>query len=175
MTLKAFASDPDAVSPIIAVLLAVAMTVLLAGVVFVVVSGISGNKSQSAPTPVMTVDDVHDRLSVVAAVVGADWTRILVSATTCTTGGIINIGSSGASHQNQAASVANTYTAVSNSGCTGLNPKVQVAPSGVAIAAGDFLAFCTSGGTATAVTITMTDTVANVIVGSYTFTSIGPC
>jgi len=167
--------DEQAVSPVIGVILGVAMTVVLAGVIFIVVGGLGSKSQQTAPTPVMQVDDIHDHLSVVSATIGADWTRVRVSASTCTTGGIINVGSSGPSHQNQPATVANTYAAVSNSGCTGLNPAVLVSSTSAVINAGDYLAFCTSGGTATNVGITLTDTIANVVVGTYTFTNIGAC
>jgi FlaG/FlaF family flagellin (archaellin) len=175
MTAKGCGVDEDAVSPVIGVILMVAVGVVLSAVVFIVVNGIGGKANSNTPTPVFQVDDVNDKISVVTATIGADWSRVQVTASQCTTGGIINIGSSTTSHQNQPASSAATYTAISNSGCTGLNPHVQVATSNAVIAAGDFLQFCTSGGTATTVNIQLIDTVSNTQLGTYSFTSIKAC
>jgi flagellin-like protein len=169
------AMDDDAVSPVIGVILMVAITVVLAAVIFVIVSGMGNKSQQSAPTPVLQVDDINDRLSVVSASIGADWTRVKVTATLCTTGGIVNIGSSSATHQNMPATIAATYAAISNSGCSGLNPAIQVASATATINAGDYLAFCTSGGTATNVKIQLMDTIANTVLGDYTFTTLKAC
>ncbi|MEA3144335.1 MAG: Archaeal Type pilin, N-terminal [Thermoplasmata archaeon] len=168
-------SEEDAVSPVIGVILMVAVGVVLSAVVFVVASGIGGKTIPDAPTPVMQVDDIGDRLTVLSATVGADWSRVQISATRCTTGGIVNVGSSGTSHQNQPASAAATYTAISNSGCTGISPRVTVAPVSTVINAGDYLAFCTSGGTAANVDIQLMDTVANTVLGTYSLTSLHAC
>jgi FlaG/FlaF family flagellin (archaellin) len=168
------AMDQEAVSPVMGVILMVAIGVVLSGVVFVVVNGIGGKNTQSAPTPVMQVDDINDRLTVVSATIGADWTRVQVTATRCSAG-IISLGSSGTSHQNQPAT-ASSATAISTGGCTGPNPKILVTANNAVIGAGDYLAFCAStGGQATNVDIQLTDTIANVVVGTYSFTSVHAC
>ncbi|HUR63206.1 MAG TPA: type IV pilin N-terminal domain-containing protein [Candidatus Thermoplasmatota archaeon] len=166
--------DEDAVSPVIGVILMVAITAVIAAVVFVVTTGLSSKNAQSAPTPVMQVDDINDRLTVVSATIGADWTRVQVTAPRCS-GGIISLGGSGTSHHNQPAT-ASSATAVSTGGCTGPNPKILVTANNAVIGAGDYLAFCASTGSqATNVDIQLMDTIANTVLGTYTFTSVRAC
>ena len=182
---QAFRNADEAVSPVIGVILMVAITVVLAAVVFVLVSNLSKGGQQSAPNLAINVDDTQDRLTVISAGAGADWSRISVQASSCTqttTTSIINMGTA-APYQNTAAvSGGGDLTAAGTATACGAPARVNVATSTAVIAAGNYLAFCVdqavhSGAqtSATNVVILLTDTVANSAIGTYTFTSIAPC
>ncbi|MHB8634722.1 MAG: type IV pilin [Thermoplasmatota archaeon] len=164
-------------SPVIGVILMVAITVVLAAVVLVLVTKLSANQTSEAPTPVMNVDDVNDKLVVLSSSVGADWSRVSVTATACSAGTIIYMGGATGAHENQPAGVTapKTRTAISVSGCTTAPAPIQVAVANTAITAADFLSFCSGTGAATNVNLQVVDTVANAVLGSYAFTSIAVC
>jgi flagellin-like protein len=80
---QAFKANDEAVSPVIGVILMVAITVVLAAVVFVLVSNLS-KSSNSAPTVSFTADDTAKTLTVVSAPVpsiGWDSTSVTVGGT----------------------------------------------------------------------------------------------
>jgi flagellin-like protein len=178
---QAFKANDEAVSPVIGVILMVAITVVLAAVVFVLVSNLSKGGSQSAPTLAIATDDTLDRLTMTSAATGADWSRLSISTVSCSGTGtpIINIGAAAAPHQNAAATAA-AKTAISVAGTAttcGAGTAVQIATTPTAIKASDYLSFCITGTapTATTVIVSITDTVANSQVGQYTFTNIAVC
>ncbi|MHB8634720.1 MAG: type IV pilin [Thermoplasmatota archaeon] len=189
---QAFKANEEAVSPVIGVILMVAITVVLAAVVFVLVTKLSNNNSTSAPTLSFSTDSVADRLTLTAASTGADWSRVTVAATSCTANtpatDVIKIGSTTTDHHNVAATkTATGALAVStpNPTCTAAFTPIQVAPASATsvMAAGDFLSFCVGqaavntagGGAATNVVISLVDSVANSQIGQYTFTSVAVC
>jgi flagellin-like protein len=184
---QAFKGNDEAVSPVIGVILMVAITVVLAAVVFVLVSNLSKGGSQSAPALSFNTDSVADKLTVTSAATGADWSRLSLKVTSCTqtqTNSIIYVGGSATKvYQNTAASAANggaLNLAAPNGppNVCGAGVAVQVTPTSVPIAAGNSLAFCTGPSAATAATnvvVQVTDTVANSVIGSYTFTSVAGC
>jgi len=181
---QAFKANDEAVSPVIGVILMVAITVVLAAVVFVLVSNLSKGGSQSAPNLAINTDDTLDRLVITSGSSGADWSRLSVKVASCTqvtTLSQIRLGTA-TPYQNDPAVVggAALNAALANAGANpcGAGTAVQVATTATPIAAGDFLAFCTgpSGATAaTNVVVQITDTVANSVVGTYTFTSVVGC
>jgi len=188
---QAFTANDEAVSPVIGVILMVAITVVLAAVVFVLVSNLSKGGSQSAPTLAISTDDTADRLIITSAASGADWSRLTVKAVSCSaTAGspiiYIGAGAAGAApHQNVAAGtvasgnvIAVDGAAASATAC-GTGTAVQVSSSPAVIAAGDFVDVCTNvaaaTGTVSNVIIEIDDTVANSQVGQYTFTTVATC
>ncbi len=171
---QAFRNADEAVSPVIGVILMVAITVVLAAVVFVLVSNLSKGGQQSAPNLAINVDDTADRLVIVSASSGADWSRLTVVATTCT-GTVVNVGGASTTHNNLAATSAAKTAVSAGTNCAGPNVPVQIAPSSSLINAGDFLSFCTTTTADTNVIVSIVDTVANSQVGSYTFTTIAFC
>ncbi|MBI2077824.1 MAG: type IV pilin N-terminal domain-containing protein [Euryarchaeota archaeon] len=70
----------DAVSPVIAVILMVAITVVLAATVFALVSDLGGKGQKNAPHIAFAQDETKDMLSVTASGVGANWNRVSIKA-----------------------------------------------------------------------------------------------
>jgi flagellin-like protein len=75
---QAFKANDEAVSPVIGVILMVAITVVLAAVVFVLVSNLSKNSNQSAPNISFSQDKSAKTLTVISADV-AKWSDITAS------------------------------------------------------------------------------------------------
>jgi flagellin-like protein len=69
---QAFNNNDEAVSPVIGVILMVAITVVLAAVVFVLVSNL-GDTSESAPDISFSADESDNEIRVVKAENGLDW------------------------------------------------------------------------------------------------------
>ncbi len=81
---QAFKQNDEAVSPVIGVILMVAITVVLAAVVFVLVSNL-GKGSEKAPNVSFNKDSSARTLTVVQADPGVNWDDFTVSGT-CITG-----------------------------------------------------------------------------------------
>ena len=79
---QAFKQNDEAVSPVIGVILRVAITVVLAAVVFVLVSNL-GEGSESAPNISFNKDSTDQQATVVQAE-DADWGDFDVSPDSCT-------------------------------------------------------------------------------------------
>lgn len=81
---QTFRRNEEAVSPVIGVILMVAITVVLAAVVFVLVQDLGGNQN-SAPAVSFTMDESKDRMSVAKTDTGLNWNefqiRVLGNAT----------------------------------------------------------------------------------------------
>lgn len=75
-------ADESAVSPIVGTLLVVAMTIVLAGGVFLVIIGI-GEKGENAPVVSFRLDQNSDSVKVVQAEAGVDWFVDLDLGGTC--------------------------------------------------------------------------------------------
>lgn len=82
MAPKPFNANQEAVSPVIGVILMVAITVVLAAVVFVLVSKM-GEGTELPPTMSLQTDDQGGNFTVVKAESGLDWSDF--TATGCTT------------------------------------------------------------------------------------------
>lgn len=89
---QAFRNADEAVSPVIGVILMVAITVVLAAVVFVLVSGLSGDQKDQAPSVTFAKTEAPDGLGATFQVVAADstageWTgyELLQAGSTTTT------------------------------------------------------------------------------------------
>jgi flagellin-like protein len=74
--------NDEAVSPVIAVILMVAITVVLAATVFVLVSDIGNNTTGSAPELSFREDQEADTLTVIKAESGLTWASFTVSGCT---------------------------------------------------------------------------------------------
>ena len=101
-----FAKNEEAVSPVIGVILMVAITVVLAAVVFVLVSNLS-KSSNSAPSVSFTADDTARTLTVVSAPSSPTikWNPSDVTVGgTCASSAVLTHGSSTASAQTSSAS-----------------------------------------------------------------------
>ena len=71
--------NEEGVSAVIGVILMVAITVAIAATVYVYVSGMIGGTSESTPTITFTPDNSADKLTVVSADTGLNWTDFKIS------------------------------------------------------------------------------------------------
>jgi flagellin-like protein len=91
---QAFQASDDAVSPVIGVILMVAITVVLAAVVFVLVSNLS-KTSNNAPQISFSADDTNRKLTVVSGPAPAiNWSSITIGGT-CSSTFKLNGGTAG--------------------------------------------------------------------------------
>jgi flagellin-like protein len=179
---NAFRTEEEAVSPVIGVILMVAITVVLAAVVFVLVSDL-GNTDEAAAAVSFSKDEGTDRIEVISAASSADWNRLSIRITSGTTSdatGAIVVGTA-VPYQNDVAVVGSDELcqAVANA-CAGSNVAIGNAID--VIDAGDFLEVCATdgiggvaGGEATNVVVVITDTTANAKVYEATFSTIASC
>ena len=77
---RKFIMDDDAVSPVIAVILLVAITVVLAASIWFIVNGMTGTQEKT-PNVVCTVDNANDKLIVSSAERGVAWDDITITYT----------------------------------------------------------------------------------------------
>ena len=164
---RKFVQADEAVSPVIAVILMVAITVVLAATVFVLVSDIGSQTGKSAPTLSIRTDESLDRLVIDSAASGADWNRIAVK-TKQISAGIANVGAVASPFQNEATAV---YAADANDMSAA---DLEITGTNDPINAADFVEFC---GSAAAVdfVVTVVDTTANTAIGDYTFLTLAVC
>ena len=73
---RAFRKTDEAVSPVIGVILMVAITVVLAAVVFVLVSNLSKNSNTAAPNITFNQDQSGHKLTIVSADASASWANV---------------------------------------------------------------------------------------------------
>ena len=173
---QAFKQNDEAVSPVIGVILMVAITVVLAAVVFVLVSNL-GKGSTSTPTFVLTRNEATDALTVTSADSDADWNRIAAKATFSSALDDVThlcaIAYTGAqadcaSTDSDAFASPGAFIDTSNSELTGSPHLMQ---------AGDTMKFCAVAGAGPALTvaITLVDTSANSVIGTYNFNEVAQC
>lgn len=148
--------DDDAVSPVIATILLVAIVVVLAATVFTLVSEVTSRRSETAPAFILRLDDAVDRLSVTSASPKADWNRLEITADQTTVRCALNAESGMAS----ACAVAASGT------------FVDITSASDDMRTGEFLDLCITPANSNAVKITLRDVNANQIVGAWTFLPI---
>lgn len=155
-----FVQADEAVSPVIGVILMVAITVVLAAVVFVLVSNLSKSGSK-APDVAFSTDETRDRVAIVTAATELIWADFQVKYTTAGTGDLTyafnqesdNLGST-------ASSLSEDYAVVG----TG------------SFDAGDFLDLCMQGGNnVSPTTIQFRHIDSNTVVYETTLNSIDEC
>src|ERR1700738_2716657 len=109
---QAFKQNEEAVSPVIGVILMVAITVVLAAVVFVLVSNLSKNSNASAPNISFSQDKSGKTLTIVSAD-AANWKDIKATITGVTSAG---------ANQNLCTGTDAAGTAIPNATPTALTP-----------------------------------------------------
>ena len=154
---RKFVQADEAVSPVIAVILMVAITVVLAATVFVLVSDIGSQKS--APVFKLNQSNSENTLSVESSDSKADWNRLEITANKVTVK--FNLGANSNSTAGTNISTADTFVDITGAA----NP----------MSPGEYLDFCGSGGAVADVKITIRDTSASSLIGDWTFTSITAC
>ena len=167
---QAFRANDEAVSPVIGVILMVAITVVLAAVVFVLVSNL-GKGNQSAPTFALQRDDATDRLSVTSADSDADWNRLAVKITSTVPAGACVSGNQDV----QAATCAADADAFAATTGTNLDAdNTELTGTANLMSAGEYIEFCATA-LASGVTVVVVDTTANSVIGTFTFNDIAAC
>lgn len=163
---RLFVRDEDAVSPVIAVILMVAITVVLAATVFVLVSDLGSQKT--APAVNLEKDESNDRLVVKSAADNADWNRIGIIANR--TGNSATDSVAGARFALNAQSTA----AGAESNDVGTS-ATAVSPDPNAMSVAEYIDFCGDGSAAIELQITVVDTEANSELGSHVFRDLALC
>ena len=165
---RKFVQVDDAVSPVIAVILMVAITVVLAATVFVLVSDIGGQTGTTAPAFSLSADDSIDRLVVSSSDPSADWNRLEIS---------FNKDPAldnylWATNVDAIAATATGTTGNMVSAPDSFTPLFATAGQNL-MGAGEYLDLCNDGAAAiNDVTVTLKDARANQLVGTYNFASI---
>lgn len=165
---RKFVETDEAVSPVIAVILMVAITVVLAATVFVLVSDIGSQTGKTAPAFALTQDETNDRLVLSSAASGADWNRLELTSDAIPTGGYVRCAVNA-----QAVSTATPATALC--AVDAANAFEDITASTDPMTAGEFLDFCASTAMTTPAKITLRDLNANQIMGEHTFLNLVAC
>lgn len=170
-----FVQADEAVSPVIAVILMVAITVVLAATVFVLVSDIGSNTSKAAPAVTFRIDEGLDQLIVDTAPPGADWNRMgLALKARAPAAAIISVGddalggNGATTFQNEAALNGGAGNNLPAQGATPL----ELTGANTVIRAGDYMEFCSDTASTVDVIVIVSDTTANSVINEYSFRSI---
>jgi flagellin-like protein len=159
---QAFKQNDEAVSPVIGVILMVAITVVLAAVVFVLVSNL-GKGTEAAPNLGATSDDTNSKIQINTAPNGLTWDKFKLKADKAVVSYLNHAADGGATSGTDLA--ANTPTAAGTSSQT--------------VSGGDYFAFCggtiATGAAQTSVTITIIHVASNTQVYTHTFPAISAC
>ena len=131
--------NEEGVSAVIGVILMVAITVAIAATVYVYVSGMIGGTSESTPTITFTPDNSADKLTVVSADTGLNWTDFKISFDTTLDA---NITGHTAGAADFAFTADTTYT-IDSADIWGTG--AWAVPGGYDIDAGDSITISTSG------------------------------
>ncbi len=148
--------EEEAVSPVIGVILMVAITVVLAAVVFVLVSDL-GSDSNAPSAVKFQKDEANDRIKVVSAESTADWDKIEVKA-----------DATGAELELNAAADGVGGTAITTA-------LVAVSSATDPMSAGEYIELCGTAGAVSDLTVTLIDSSANQILAELTFSSVAAC
>jgi flagellin-like protein len=152
---QAFKHNDEAVSPVIGVILMVAITVVLAAVVFVLVSNLGGD-SNTAPAISWNKNESSDELSVVTASSNADWANLEISF------------SAAGGYRLNGGDATGTVGMTGTTQDMAANTPIAIRTTADPIRAADTLEFCAD--VAGPLTITITDPSANQVVKTESFT-----
>lgn len=169
-----FANADEAVSPVIGVILMVAITVVLAAVVFVLVNNLTGDAGEASQDVTATTDEGKDRIDVITANDAADWGAMEIRVSSAV---VLRIN-------DQAALTATDATCdgVATTGdceAVAANTWTPMEQGSAPVEGGDYLTFC--GGTLVAgteavnVEITIRDINTNTVIETYSFKNIAAC
>jgi len=158
---RKFVQADDAVSPVIAVILMVAITVVLAATVFVLVSDIGSNTSKNAPAISWSESESDDNWKISQAPNSVKWTDFEIKASDAAAGYLFGAAITAAADCGGAGGCdiggADTYEAVS--GATGN------------LEGGQSLYFCGSADT----TFTLRHVPTNSVANDFSFASLTAC
>lgn len=149
------AFDDRAVSPVIAVILMVAITVVLAATVFVLVQDIGDETGKPSFTLVMGTDDAEDRATVEGASPTADWSLVEMRVTNPVRWAL------------EAPATATSPTLAADT-------WVSLSATANSIRAGDYVDLCGQGAQGET-RISFRNKDANSLLGEYQFRDVGAC
>ena|SRR5688572_22574877 len=162
---RKFVEADDAVSPVIAVILMVAITVVLAATVFVLVSDIGANTQKNAPQIGWTTDEVDDQLSVSQAPNQVNWKDMHVKASVDAVKFALNGAALDAADAD--------HTMENDAEYEEVDPAATPNP---VITGGDYIEFCVDAATAaTNVVITILHAPSNAVSKEFTLTTLDIC
>lgn len=184
---RKFVNAEEAVSPVIAVILMVAITVVLAATLFVLLD-LYGKEQKGLVLIGLTQVEDSDKLTVSSRQAGADWSNIRVKVTSCTqqaaSSTIIYLGATSPYQNDEATAAAGgalNAAAAAGAACGAqADPGIQVATAvNTDVQPENFLDFCAGP---TTLTTAPTDVVVAVIdfssgnsLGTFTFQSVAIC
>lgn len=154
-----FANADEAVSPVIGVILMVAITVVLAAVVFVLVNNLTGDTGEASQDITAQEKESTDLIEVITANDAADWGALEIRSNSGITFDI-----------NTAAAIA-TGTAVA----AGAEGWTTMSAATDPVEGGDQVTFCGTAGVVTDVTIDIRDANTNTLIEQYTFNDLAAC
>jgi archaeal type IV pilus assembly protein PilA len=184
---RKFVNATEAVSPVIAVILMVAITVVLAATVFVLVSDIGSNTASSQATISWAADETMDRLVVNSASQNADWYKLTVQVDSCTitpAGAAVRLyagdgTATSVDKEEESDDDGAPLGAASATTSCGAPSAVRIGTASAKIESGDYIDFCAGPAAGveavTTVKVTFMDTSANAIQHTHTFTNVARC
>ena len=154
MKANQFVESDEAVSPVIGVILMVAITVVLAAVVFVLVSDL-GDTGEDAPDVSFQKDETNDRLKVITAPADLNWNEFQIK----TDGDNLTYDLNGAATSADTDTFAGAYVTLETASLSG----------------GDFLELCGTAADETEVTVQIRHSVSNSLVYETKFSTVAAC
>ncbi len=154
-----FRTEEEAVSPVIGVILMVAITVVLAAVVFVLVSDLGGGDANAQPAISWKQSEAGDYAEVTSAEADADWSEFELKMSQ---DGRFRVG---------AVPLTGDATTVSPDGVAG--EWVTMIAGG--IGGGDKLYFCVDSSAGPALTVTLRHIDSNAVAKEFSFNSVAQC
>lgn len=200
-----FANADEAVSPVIGVILMVAITVVLAAVVFVLVNNLTGDAGEASMDITGTRDEGKDRIDIITASSNADWAEIELFVEFEQGSSTVNAGNTAnmICWEVQSAATANYAGAIdttdpttgepsdgTDAGCAGAGSGadgdgyVLVRDAATPVTGGSFIEFCGAGETALAasvgtelasVSLKLRDVNTNTLIEEYSFSNVAAC
>lgn len=173
-------SDETAVSPVLATILLVVITLAVAATVFAFLDP-SGESAKSVPAISWKLDETLDRLTVVTAAKDADWNRIAAQSSSCVQNApstVVNLGSAANLYNVEAvdgASAANDLNQSGAGSACGPASRKTITDDLTPIRAGDFLDFCASPVSALDVQIELVDRTAPTLFLKTKFVDVQSC
>lgn len=149
-------TDTLAVSPVVAVILMVAITVVLAATVFVLVADIGNHQAKPVAEWNLQPDEAQDRFNLQSASSGADWSDLQIQSST-------------------AVRFALTATAVPASTQSAANAWTTLTATRTPARAGDYLDLCGDGGLKGATHVVLRDAGRNAIIGAWDLSDVAAC
>ena len=168
------------VSAVIATLLLVAIGMVMTIAVLAVVNPIGQQKAEGTMVAQFERVEESDGLVVQSAAGGSDWSRMSVRLQNCSQAidnGVVRLGASLPYQNDEAIATGAALNAAATGTACGAGSMVAVAYMRADVRANDFIDFCGSPARAalSGVAISLVDTSANAVLGTFTFLSVSDC